>query len=90
MGNQITAKYFVDEAFFNSVVESSLLRLDPIEKFKLDEQDSILLNSILTSPKTIIEYQRKLMLITYLKTIELGEKCLQYSMIRIMNSITLS
>ena len=39
--------------------ELSLLRLDPDEKLKLDEQDSIILNSTLTSPKTIIEIPTK-------------------------------
>ena len=39
--------------------ESSLLRLDPDEKLKLEEQDSIILNSTLTSPKTIIEILTK-------------------------------
>ena len=38
----------------DGVVESSLLRIDAAEKLKLDEQDSMLPNSILTSPKTII------------------------------------
>ena len=33
------------------VDESSLLRLDPDEKLDLDNQDSIILNSALTSPK---------------------------------------
>ena len=32
-----------------------MLRLDPDEKINLDEQDSIALNSTLTSPKTITE-----------------------------------
>ena len=40
--------------------ESSLLRLDPNEKIKLDEQDSIVLNSSLTLPKTIIKIPSKL------------------------------
>ena len=35
--------------------ESSLLRLHPGENLSLDEQDSIVLNSTLTSPKTLIE-----------------------------------
>ena len=39
--------------------ESSLLRLDLNENLKLDEQDSINLNSTLTSPKTIIEIPTK-------------------------------
>ena len=51
----LTANYYVDQAIFNNVHESSLLRLDPDEQLKLDKQDSILLNSTLTSPKTIIE-----------------------------------
>ena len=34
-------------------------RLDPDEKLNLDEQDSLLLNSSLTSPKTIIELPTK-------------------------------
>ena len=37
-----------------------MLRLDPDQKLKLDEQDSIILNSALTSPKTIIELPTKL------------------------------
>ena len=36
-----------------------MLRLDPDEKLNLDEQDSIVLNSTLTSPKTIIELPTK-------------------------------
>ena len=36
-----------------------MLRLDPDEKLKLDKQDSIILNSTLTSPKTIIEIPTK-------------------------------
>ena len=36
-----------------------MLRLDPNEKLKLDEQDYIVLNSTLTSPKTIIEIPTK-------------------------------
>ena len=56
---QLTAKYYVDQAFSNSVDESSLLRLDPNEELKLDEQDSMFLNSTLTSPKTIMEIPTK-------------------------------
>ena len=55
----LTAKKFVDQAICYSVDESSLLRLDPNEKLNLDEQDSILLNFTLTSPKTIIEIPTK-------------------------------
>ena len=51
----LTAKIYVDNAISYSVDESSMLRLDPDEKLKLDEQDSIFLNSTLTSPKTIIK-----------------------------------
>ena len=36
-----------------------MLRLDPVEKLKLDEQASIVLNSTLTLPKTIIELPTK-------------------------------
>ena len=39
--------------------ESSLLWLDPDEKLKLDEQDFIILNFTLTSPKTLIEIPTK-------------------------------
>ena len=39
--------------------ESSLLRLDPGGKIKLDEQDSRVLNSTSTSPKTVIELPTK-------------------------------
>ena len=51
----LTPKIYVDYA----ISESSLLRLDPDEKLKLDEQDSIILNSTLTSSKTIIELPTK-------------------------------
>ena len=53
--SHLTAKFYVD----NSIDESSLLRLDPDEKLNLEEGDSILLNSALTSPKTIIELPTK-------------------------------
>ena len=55
----MTPKLYVDNAIRNTLDESSLLRLDPDEKLKLDEQDSIFLNSTLTSPKTIIEIPTK-------------------------------
>ena len=48
--SHLTAKLYVDTA----IEESSLLRLDPDEKLNLDEQDSIILNSNLTAPMTII------------------------------------
>ena len=53
--SHLTAKMYVD----NAIDELSLLRLDPDEKLKLDEQDSIILNSTLTSPKTVIEIPTK-------------------------------
>ena len=57
--SHLTAKLYVDKAISDSIDESSLLRLDPDEKLKLDEQNSILLNSSLTSPRTIIELPTK-------------------------------
>ena len=51
----ITPKVFVDNAISNNVFESSLLRLDPDENMKTDEQESIIFNSTLISPNTIIE-----------------------------------
>ena len=59
VGEYLTAKYYVDHAIFHSVHESSLLRLDTDEKVKRDEQDSIVPNSTLTSPKTIKELPTK-------------------------------
>ena len=53
--SHLTAKLYVD----NAVDESSLLRLDPNEKLNLNNQDSIILNSTLTSPTTIIEIPTK-------------------------------
>ena len=50
--SQLTAKLYVD----NVIDEPSLLRLDPDEKLK---QDSTILKSTLTSPKTIIETPTK-------------------------------
>ena len=56
----LAAKYYVDKAIFYSVNESSLLRLDADEKLKPDGQDSLILNSTLTSPKTMREFPTKL------------------------------
>ena len=53
--SHLTAKLYVDK----SIDESSLLRLDPDEKLDKDNQDSIVLNSTLTSTKTIIEIPTK-------------------------------
>ena len=56
VGEHLTAKYYVDNAISKAIDESSLLRLDPDEKL---EQDSIILNSTLSSPKTILEIPTK-------------------------------
>ena len=58
-GGQVTSKFYVDDRVRTSVDESTLLRIDPDEKLNLNKQDSILLNSTLTSPKTIIEVPTK-------------------------------
>ena len=52
--SHLTAKLYVYDTLSNSVDESTSLRLDPIEKLKLVEHDSIVLKSTLTSPKTIM------------------------------------
>ena len=57
--SHLCAKLYVDNVISDSVDESSLLRLDPDEKLDLDNQDSIILNSALTSPKKIIEIPTK-------------------------------
>ena len=54
--SHITAKLYVDNAVSDGVNEHSLLRLDLDEKLK---QDSLIFNSTLTSPKTIIELPTK-------------------------------
>ena len=54
--SHLTAKLYVDNTISDSVDESSLLRLDPDEKL---ERGHILLNSTLTSPKTILEIPTK-------------------------------
>ena len=54
--SQLTAKLYVDNTRTDAIDEPSLLKLDPDEKLK---QDSIILNAILTSPKTIIELPTK-------------------------------
>ena len=51
----LTAKLYVD----NTMDESSLLRVDPHETLDLKNQGSIVLNSTLTSPKTLIEIPTK-------------------------------
>ena len=59
----LTLKCYVYNATFYSVDESSLLRLDPVEKMRFDERGSIILDSTLTSPKTVIELPTNIMLI---------------------------
>ena len=54
--SHLTAKLYVDKAISDSIDESSLLRLDTDEKLT---QDTIVLNSTLTSPKTIVELPTK-------------------------------
>ena len=49
------SKILCRQCFFYNVNESSLLRLDTNEKLKLNRKDFIVLDSFLTSPKTIIE-----------------------------------
>ena len=53
IGEHMTAKYYVDHTMSNSTDQSLVLGLDPDEKVKPEEQDSIIPSSILTSPKTI-------------------------------------
>ena len=55
----LTSKFYVDEAISHSMDEPSLLRSDPDEELELDEQDSIIPNSTLTSLRTIIEIPTK-------------------------------
>ena len=55
----LTPKIYVDNAFSDSVDESSLLRLDRNEVLDLDNQDSIFLISSLISPKTLVEKPTK-------------------------------
>ena len=50
----LTPKYHADHAISYRLDELSLLRLEPDEQSKLAEQDSIVPNSSLTSPKTLI------------------------------------
>ena len=57
-GVQVTSKFYVDYFLRKSIDETTLLRLDPDENLNLDEQDSILLNSILTSLMTYKELNK--------------------------------
>ena len=51
--------FYVDQTISFWLDELSLLGLDSNEKLKLNEQDSIVLTSALTSPKTVIELLTK-------------------------------
>ena len=55
VGEHLIAENYADQGISDTVHESSLLRLDPYEKLKLDEQDTMYFNSTSTSPQTIIE-----------------------------------
>ena len=54
--SHLTAKFYVDNAISDGINETTLLRLDPDEKL---EQDTIVLNSTLSTPKTILEIPTK-------------------------------
>ena len=54
--SHLTAKLYVDNAISDGINEQSLLRFDPDEKLT---QDSIILNSTSTSPKTVVELPTK-------------------------------
>ena len=54
--SHLTAKLYVDNSMSDAIDEPSLLRLDPAEKLT---QDSIILNSTLTSSKTKFELPTK-------------------------------
>ena len=56
---RLTPKFYVDNAISYRLDELSLLRLDPGEQLKLDEENSMIPNSTLKSPKTIIELPTK-------------------------------
>ena len=51
----LSPKFYVDAAFYHRVHEPSLLRVDPNENLKPNEQESIAHNSTLTTRKTITE-----------------------------------
>ena len=57
--SHLTTKSYVDNAIPDALDESSLLSLDLDGTLKLNEQDSIILISTLTSPRTIIEIPTK-------------------------------
>ena len=61
IGYQLPPKLYVDNVIRNSLNESPLLRLDLHEKLKIDEQDSKLLKSTLTSRRPEENYLPNLM-----------------------------
>ena len=59
IGEHLAEKKYVDHAIYQSVHHTSLLRLDPCEQLKIDDQDSKFTNSKIHSPKTILELPTK-------------------------------
>ena len=60
--HEAASKDYVDGAIFLGVNESLLLRVHPdtaLKIFELNEQDSILLDSTITSPRTTLEIPTK-------------------------------
>ena len=74
MGSPLTPKVDVDEA----IDKWSIFRFDLDEKLKLDEQDRIIPNFTLTSPKTTKKCLPNHMLIADMKTVEVEEICHHY------------
>ena len=69
----LTGKTYVDQAMSDGAERLSILRLDPDEKLRLDEQNYILANSTLGLPKTIIGLPKNHMLLAYMKAEEIDE-----------------
>ena len=86
----LTPKYYVAQTSFHNVDESSLLSLYPHEKLKLNEQDSKIHSSTLTSPKTIIELPNKSYVDSLHETVETDVIYHQCLMIKMMNFIILN
>ena len=59
LGEQLTPKFYVDNFVLDCVDEGSLLRLDPKGKIHYGKLDSIIVNTSVTSPRTIIELPTK-------------------------------
>ena len=86
----LTSKMYVDQAISHYVIDSSLLSLDPDGKLKLNEENSLILNYTLRSPKTIKKYVLNHMLIAYMKSLEIDEIYHLFSTIKIMNLIKIN